>query len=48
MARLCGGAVKRGHGSINRSAPMLDAIFVLTTLAFFGLGALFIDACERI
>jgi hypothetical protein len=32
----------------NRSANMLDVAFIVTTLAFFGLGALFVYACDRI
>ena len=32
----------------NRRILMVDAIFVAATLGFFALGALFVQACDRI
>jgi hypothetical protein len=36
------------HKAERRRAPMLDLIFIATTVAFFALSAAYVRGCERL
>jgi hypothetical protein len=41
------GATDRDHFS-GAESPMLDVVFVCAVLIFFAVGALFVQACDRL